>query len=209
MTGGMLNGAIRIRTDLGVPVLVLATETDEAFGNYDLARQADSRHFRLWDVAGASHADTYLGGAATQLGCTSPNDAPSHFVIAASLYALERWLRTGSPPASAPRMDVRMVNGAPVVQHDTLGLAEGGIQGPWVKVPVSSYSGVAEPGSPGFCVLFGTAQPFTTAQLANLYKTKADYLRAYTKATEEDIKVGYLLPQDRAAVLSFAQHVTF
>lgn len=208
-SAGMLNGAIRIRSDVGVPVLVLATETDEAFGNYYHARQPDSRDFRLWDIAGASHADTYLGGAAMQLGCTSPNDAPSHFVIAASMFALERWLHTGSPPPAAPRMDVQMVNGAPVVQHDTLGLASGGIEGPWVSVPVSSYSGVAEPGSPGFCVLFGTAHPFTAAQLTSLYKTKADYLKAYAKATDQDIKAGYLLPQDRAAVLSFAQKIQF
>ena len=61
-----------IRSDVDVPVLTVETETDLTFLEYFPARQEDSKHFRLWEVAGTAHADTYLlvSGAA-DLG-TSP-----------------------------------------------------------------------------------------------------------------------------------------
>ena len=39
---------------------MMITETDETFGRYYQARQPDTRFIRLWDVAGASHADSYI-----------------------------------------------------------------------------------------------------------------------------------------------------
>jgi Alpha/beta hydrolase domain len=211
LSGNMMSGGVKIRTDIGVPVLVLATETDEAFGHYYDARQPDSRYFRLWDIAGASHADVYLFGTAgaKALGCTSYNDAPSHFVIAASLPALSRWVETGTPPPSAPRLDVTVVNGAPEVRHDELGIGIGGIEGPWVRVPISASSGTPAPGSPGGCFLFGSTQPFAQAELASLYETKSAYLEKYANATDQAINDGYVLPGDRQAVLAYADQVRF
>src|SRR5262245_49752923 len=60
-------GAARIRGDIDVPVLTLETESDVTFLGYFQARQEDSENFRLWEVAGTSHADTYIG-------ITGPND---------------------------------------------------------------------------------------------------------------------------------------
>jgi hypothetical protein len=210
-SGGMLGGAVRIRPDIGVPVLMMNTETDESFGQYYRARQPDDRFVRLWDVAGASHADSYIveSSELRSLGCTSIDEAPSHFVFEAALSALNRWVQSGTPPASAPRMDVREVDGTPTVQDDSSGTAIGGIQGPWERVPVAAYSGKSPVGAPGFCVLFGTTHPFTAAQLHAMYGSRTRYLEAYAKATDEDIKAGYLLPADKAQVLAFAERVHF
>ena len=52
-----------IRTDTDVPVLVVQTEGDligATFGSA-AARQPDSKRFRLWEIAGTAHADTYSG----------------------------------------------------------------------------------------------------------------------------------------------------
>jgi hypothetical protein len=207
---GIFTGGIRIRTDVGVPVLLIITETDEALGHYFEARQPDTRFVRLWDVAGASHADTYAyGGAATTLGCSTVNEAPSHFVFEAALSAIDRWVRTGMPPPSAPRMDVQMVRGSPVVQRDRLGVVIGGIRGPWVAVPAAAYSGSAPPGFPVFCSLFGSTQAFSPQRLAALYGTRARYENLYAQATDRAIRVGYILPADRAAVLALAQRTRF
>jgi len=209
--GGPFGGAVRIRTDIGVPVLTMITETDESFGQYYRARQPDDRFIRLWDVAGASHADTYIVSSAEfrSLGCTSIDEAPSHFVFEAALSALNHWVQSGTPPPPAPRMDVQDVNGVPTVQDDGAGSAMGGIQGPWERVPVAAYSGKSPIGAPSFCVLFGTTRPFSGAQLRAMYGSRAHYLEAYTRATDEDIKAGYLLAADRAQVLSFAHQVHF
>jgi hypothetical protein len=209
--GGGLGGAVRIRTDIGVPVLMMITETDEGFGHYDAARQPDTRFIRLWDVAGASHADTFIVAPTElqSLGCTSIDEAPSHFIFEAAVSAINSWMSTGKPPPSAPRMDVEDVDGAPTVQTNSNGTAIGGIQGPWEKVPVAAYSGKAPPGSPGFCVLFGSTRAFSVAQLKALYGSKAAYLKAYAKATNYDVESGYILPVDRSQVLAFADHVQF
>jgi hypothetical protein len=143
------------------------------------------------------------------LGCTSLDQAPSHFIFEAALSAVNEWMRSGTPPPSAPRMDVQEVNGTPTVQFDSQGTAIGGIQGPWERVPVAAYSGKAPAGAPGFCVLFGTTHPFSPAQLDALYGSKSHYLEAYTKATNEDIKAGYILPADKAQVLAFAEQAQF
>lgn len=209
--GGSPSGPVRIRTDIGVPVLMMITETDETFGQYYNARQPDSRFIRLWDVAGASHADSYIVTPASlhSLGCTSVDEAPSHFVFEGALSAVDSWMRNGAPPPSAPRMDVEDVAGTPTVQDDGNGNAIGGIQGPWERVPVAAYTGKAPAGAPGFCVLFGSTAPFSVAQLQTLYGSKSAYLKAYTSATDEDIKAGYILPADKAHVLAFAEQVQF
>jgi hypothetical protein len=49
----------RIRHDARVPVLVLQSETDVILLGGGLADQPDSAHIRVWEMAGAAHADTY------------------------------------------------------------------------------------------------------------------------------------------------------
>lgn len=208
---GSFGGSVRIRTDIGVPVLMMITETDETFGGYYQARQPDTRFIRLWDVAGASHADSYIVTPTSlrSLGCTSVDEAPSHFIFEAALSAINSWMRTGNPPPSEPRMDVQVVDGSPAVQVDGNGNAIGGIQGPWEQVPVAAYSNMTPPGSAGFCVLFGSTHPFSPAQLKALYGSKQHYLELYTRATDKDITAGYILAADKAQVLAFAKQVQF
>ncbi len=57
----LLAGRDQIRDDARVPVVVVQSETD-VFGrlSYLPARQRDNEHFRLWEVAGAAHCDTYF-----------------------------------------------------------------------------------------------------------------------------------------------------
>ncbi|GII60144.1 hypothetical protein Skr01_02290 [Sphaerisporangium krabiense] len=54
---------VPFRDDLRVPVLALQTETDVVTLGYMAARQPDGERFRLWEVAGAAHNDTYIDAA--------------------------------------------------------------------------------------------------------------------------------------------------
>jgi Alpha/beta hydrolase domain len=127
-----MRGSVAIRTDIDVPVLMLETETDEAGPlAYFPARQPDTDRIRLWDVAGGAHADTWLVPAAGVgvLGCKGRiNEASTHYVIEAALHGIDTWIRAGTPPPPAPRMNVRMARGAPTIQRDALGIAKGGIR---------------------------------------------------------------------------------
>ena len=53
----------RIRQDARVPVLVLQSETDVILLGGGLAGQPDSERIRVWEMAGAAHADTYTVSA--------------------------------------------------------------------------------------------------------------------------------------------------
>jgi hypothetical protein len=208
-----LSGGIRIRDDIDVPVFLFETETDEAELRYFDARQPDTAHLRLWDVAGAAHADAYIVGGdpqvlSTVLGCKgSVNTAPTHYLVAAALDHLNTWVRTGTPPPTAPRLEVALVKGKPQVQRDAQGNAIGGVRTGANDVPVAALSGDAAVGTNTVCSLFGSTRPFDPATLARLYPTKAAYLAKFRAATDKAIANGYILPADRAAILSEAAQV--
>jgi hypothetical protein len=121
-------GSDRIRSDVRVPVLTVQSETDVIGLGSVGARQPDAERFRLWEIAGAAHADTYLLlASASDDGSLAPErlakllapatefygmktDAPvnagpqQHYVLQAALAHLERWAGGGAPPPEAPRL---------------------------------------------------------------------------------------------------------
>jgi len=216
-------GSTVIRADIDVPVLTLETETDLTLLDFFPARQEDSRHFRLWEVAGTAHYDTYgLGFGNTDVGtspaaaalvvtsdavggvihCGSPiNSGPMHYVANAAFNALIRWVRTGRAPRSAPRLDVSA--GPPIaINHDANGNALGGIRTPQVDVPIATFTGVQSGAL--ICELFGTTTPFSDATLASLYPTHKAFVSAYSKALKRATKAGWILKPDAKLIKKWA-----
>jgi hypothetical protein len=204
---------VKIRTDVDVPVLTLQTETDVAFFAYANARQDDTDRIRLWEVAGTSHADTYtLVTGMTDLGkdpsiadlvitttpggfftCPVPvNSGPLHFVLNAAISALNRWVRRGTPPPIAPRLDV---GPSLVIARDAHGNALGGIRTPQLDVPIAAYSGGGQSGGIA-CLLFGSTVPFDAATLHALYPTHHAFVAAFLRATMAARHAGFLLRPD-------------
>ena len=193
-----------LRDDLDVPVLTLQSETDVVgILDYLPARQPDTDSFRLWEVAGTAHADRFaLGSLSDQLGCpASINDGPQHLVAKAALRALDTWVRDGTAP---PESDRLAVEGAAYVR-DRDGIVQGGIRTPLVDVPVDALSGDSTPGGPLQCLLFGTTTPLPDARIAELYDDPAAYLRAFEESADAAIAAGFVLPEDREALLAYAQ----
>ena len=206
-----ISGAVRIRTDLPVPVFMFETETDLGpLLHYDPARQPDTDRIRTWEVAGTAHADAYLvGSAASFLDCRgSINEGPGHFVVSAALRALNRWVTDGTPPPTAPPLQLASTS-PPTVARDAHGNALGGVRTPAVDAPVAALSGDAPPGSSLLCALFGSTVPFDDTTLLALYHDRAAYLAAYSTALDAAIHHGYLLADDRAALLDQARAVAF
>jgi hypothetical protein len=207
IAGGKATPTAIIRTDTDVPVLDVQTEGDlTVLLNSLAARQPDSDRFRLWEVAGASHADAHsLGPFANSLNCAVPvNNAPTHIVVKAALHALDTWVRTGTQPPTAPRIEVSSGATAQVVR-DADGIARGGIRTPPVAVPVNVLSGSPGPNPSQICILFGSTTPLPVGRLAALYPSHGTYLQRYTAATDATINAGFALPADRAALLAYAQ----
>lgn len=217
----------RIRDDVRVPVLTLQSETDVAGLGGGLARSPDGERFRLWEVAGAAHADTYLiAGAARDTGALSASElaaalAPvaefqglstgalvnsgpqQHYVSQAALAALDRWARGGAPPAGAAPLELAEDGGA--FATDRHGIALGGVRTPWVDVPVAVLSGLREPGGPGFTFLLGTTRPFSAPQLRQLYPGGRDsYLEQFDSSLDQAVSQGFILAADAPEIRQLA-----
>ena len=202
-----LSGApTHFRTDLDEPVLVLQTEGDMvSVIGYFPARQPDTERVRTWEVAGAAHADAYLVGAgADAFGCATPvNKGPTHFVAKAALRHLDAWARGGKAAPEGARLQIDTA-GAPVLLRDQDGIALGGIRTPHVDVPVDKLSGESAPGGPIACLLFGSTTPLPADRIAARYASADAYLEAFTQAADATIRAGFMLAEDRAAVLADA-----
>ena len=223
--------AERIRSDVRVPVLTLQSETD-VFGLGSIAaRQPDSDRFRLWEIAGAAHADTYLLVASgaddgslhpsalakllaptdTMFGMKTNlpiNAGPQqHYVLQAALAHLDRWAGGGAPAPEAPRLEPG--DGSSLLALDELGIARGGLRSPWVDAPTAVLSGFGQSGTV-FAFLFGTTRPFDAAALARLYPGgRSDFLARFQHATDETLSRGFLLEADAAEIEGLAGATTW
>ena len=127
-----------------------------------------------------------------------------HLVAKAALHALTTWVATGKAPPNAARIDIPP-GATPQVRRDADGIALGGIRTPPVEVPAVVLSGVPGPKGSTICLLDGSTKPLPAARLAQLYPSRAAYLRRYRAAADATIKAGFVLPEDRAALLAFAR----
>jgi hypothetical protein len=208
MMSAMLTDPTVIRTDLATPVLVLETETDLFGLGYFWARQDDTTHIRVWEVAGTAHADRYMAAiVADAMDCGGPiNEGPHHFVAKAALRALDDWVRTGTPPPSTDRLEV---DDTPALRRDDDGIALGGIRTPQVDVPLATLSGDARSSASLMCLLFGSTTPLSPERVLERYGTKEAYFAEYEAATDATIAAGHLLAEDRDAVLADARPERF
>ena len=207
LAGGLGGTPAIFRTDLAAPVIDLQAESDvTGILNSVVVRQPDSDTFRLWEVAGTAHADVHLLGPtiADMLDCGAPiNNGPLHLVAKAALRGLDEWVRSGQAPPEAPRLDV--MSGDPIeIRRDADGIALGGIRTPPVDVPVAVLSGVPGPKPDLLCLLLGSTTPLPAERLAELYASRADYEQRYDAAADQVIEAGFVLPEDRDALLAFA-----
>jgi hypothetical protein len=215
-----LAGRDQIREDARVPVIVVQSETD-VFGSlqYLPARQPDSERFRLWEVAGGAHADTYFFSAspfdsgaltveelaaliAKSAGSGMPVEVPinsgpqMHYVLQRAFDALVHWMcDDGDAPPSAARL---AADGDGQMQRDEHGVARGGVRTPWVNAPVEVVSGI---GQPGFMMdLFGITRPFDDGELATLYRDRDEFVARFDAATRAAVDAGFLLAADAAEI---------
>jgi hypothetical protein len=206
---------VRIRDDGRAPVLIVQTEGDlQPPLAYRLARQADSERIRVWEMAGTAHADDYLIGAGAEffgIGWRI-NAGPQQYVVRAALRALCDWAASGTPPAAAPPIEFEPVESnpgePPVIARDEAGNALGGVRTPLVDVPVATLSGEGPPGKL-LSWLVGQTVPLPDDELVRRYGDHQGYLAAFTESLDATIRAGFVLPQDRAALLDQAAGIAF
>jgi hypothetical protein len=215
----------QIRDDLDTPVMVVQAEGDVLGANL-ATRQPDTDTFRLWELAGTSHADAYMfgvgpsddgdGQGAVQmfdymrnppdLGCTNlVNAGAHHWHMNAAIASLDRWVRGGPAPAIGDRLEVATTSPL-TLARDAQGNALGGVRSPQVDAPVATLDSVNS--GTGFCRLFGRTIPLTTEQLTALYPTHADFVEAWSDALDEAVAGGFILEADAPELLAAAEAST-
>ena len=219
-----LAGCVPIRDDVAAPVFVVQSETD-VLGRleYYAARQADSTRFRLWEVAGAAHCDSYfLLAAPLDSGALSVEDVAArvvaadrplglaterpvntgpqmHFVMHAALDHLVRWVHGEVPPPCADRLTVLDDGGRLAFELDEVGNVRGGVRTPWVDVPVATLSGLGQPGDLG--QLFGTTTVLDARTLAARYPGGiSEYAVQFDASTTATADAGFFLAADAAEI---------
>src|SRR3954469_25177990 len=171
----------------GVPIIRAMSQSDYLTGIRGRRPDSDdpADPYRHYEIAGMGHAspfelyysarpeDNIAAGVAPP--ATSCNEGPrsrfpTNVAFDAVMANLEAWVRNGTPPPhQAP---INVVNGAPVL--DQFGNVTGGYRTPYLDVPTSTWYGNSTGAS--FCFIAGHEVPFTAAQLAAMYPTKADYI---------------------------------
>lgn len=217
---------VHMRDDLDVPVMMVQTETDLFLLGAYPDMQEDSAHFRLWEVAGAAHADLYVAKTGSSdrgddpsiaavvevsapnpiISCGKPvNAGPQHFVVSAAIAALDNWVRNDVAPAYAQRLEVA---GNPLAfVKDSVGNVLGGIRTPYVDAPIATLSGDGQTGSI-LCSLFGTTQLLDSTQLAALYPDHATFTAQVNASVDSAVLKGFLLPPDGDLIKTWAQSST-
>lgn len=214
----LLVGGNGTRNDLAVKVFQLLSETDVYLAAITGAvKRNDDDHFRRWEAAGTSHSSQRLadgieplyardGIVAAPAVCNFPprSRIPYHFAHNAAYNHLALWVSAGIAPPSAPPIQF---SSPTVITRDADGNALGGIQLPQHAVPTALNSG--QNSGSGFCILYGTHQPFSDARLAELYRNHGAYVSQVTHSTADNLKAGYMVREDAIDTMTSAAQSAF
>jgi len=159
--------------------------------------------------AAGGRAGGPFGGAAAQPGpfngCSHPplSRIPSEYVQNALYDHMARWVKDGTPPPSAPPIEIVMENGKPSIDRDSFGNALGGIRLAEHAVATAVNSG--ENTGTGFCFLTGWHEDFDKARLSMLYASHTSYVSDVKVATEKNVKAGYIVRADATKTIASAE----
>ncbi|KLO40082.1 hypothetical protein ABW17_18040 [Mycobacterium nebraskense] len=190
----------------GIPVIEVQPQTDvEGFsfeefvnpGSASVRRDdgdAAGDRFRLYEIAGAPHA-------AKIPGCDGNGSSfPMSAFVRAALRNLFRWAEDGVAPPTAPRISLSVDDVVAESAVDRFGNAIGGVPSPFLDVPIARYEAHSTPGP--LCKLAGREVTLPYEVLAERYRDVQTYLAEFMISLDECIRAGFLLRDDRAALLN-------
>ena len=118
----------------------------------------------------------------------------------------------GTPPPTAPLLELSppgassspltLLHGS--LSRDVDNLALGGLRTPPVDEPTRQLSGAPYRDDELICLLFGSTRPMTKRRLSELYADRADFVRRYAAGVDAAVADGFVLPEDRKALLRYA-----
>jgi hypothetical protein len=212
-------GGGRIRDDQPVKVFKIMAETDMAARAAN--PQPNSSRFRQWEVAGSSHVDIpfelefakmvelengqpVFDPAPRQMSCDRPafSHVPFRHAMNAAFEHLSAWIVNDVPPPVAPPLQLVQATAPMIFARDEQGNVLGGIRLAAHAVPTATNTGMNT--GDAFCRLYGSHEPFDSAELRRRYPTQEVYLNAVRAVVEQNLVDGYILPADAEETLAQA-----
>jgi hypothetical protein len=142
------------------------------------------------------------------VGCGAPvNTGPSHWIVQAAMRRLNQWVRYGTLPAQAPRIQVTSFDPR-TYARDANGNVLGGIRTPHVDAPVAVVTDQGQSGTGLICRLSGATFPFDAAKLSSLYRDHDQFVNRWRAATSRAIAAGFLLAVDGRGLVAAASQST-
>src|SRR5499427_6506743 len=148
----------------------------------------------------------YGGAPGPYNGCNHPplSRVPSEYVQNAVYDHMARWVKDGTPPPTAPPIEIKNDGERLAIVRDSFFNALGGIRLAEHDVATAVNSG--ENTGSGFCFLTGWHEAFDKTRLAALYSSHAAYVSAVKATTEKNVKAGYILKADADKTIAAAEH---
>ena len=229
--GDLVLAGTRFRGDLPYPIFVVESETDIvgegiSQGGYAVARQPAADRLRVWEIAGAAHADLSVFAVANADTDNLPmakrtrlwkprrnlfwamidvpvNSAPQqYYMLITALRAMASWVAGSKPPAQGAPIRTISSTAGPLIARDARGGALGGIRSPWTDAPVMIHSGAPKLTQP-IGRLVGSSRPLSTEELTGLYpQGETEYLAAFETSLDEAIASGFLTPEHRPEIMA-------
>jgi len=155
--------------------------------------------------AAAGRGGPFGGAPGPYNGCARPplSRIPGEYVQNALYDHMARWVKDGTPPPSAPPIEIITENGKPVIDRDSFGNALGGIRLAEHAIATAVNSG--ENTGSGFCFLTGSHEDFDKARLSMLYSSHTSYVSDVRIQTDRNLKAGYILKADAAKTIANAE----
>jgi len=210
--------------EIDVPLIQMPT-MHEVSTNVTRRQDGDEpgKQFRLYEFAAIGHVDSRDNVRLLPNPCAKPlSTFLTQAYFSVTLHHLLRWVDEGIAPPRAQRilLDRDESNDGSSMALDAHGNPLGGIRSPYVDVPTAKYAPVntaAEPvianpseyvringlqGAQTMCRLSAYQEPFSAAQLRELYGSKREYLRKFEARLDELEREGWSLPVYRDTILA-------
>jgi hypothetical protein len=206
-----------------VPVIRIVAEGDvptTASGRQPDSDEPDSR-YRLFEVAGAPHADAYFYrhmptlddqvavgtdpfmaqwpfGYSCESQITLTESPMMRYIANAAFEHLDRWVRNQEPPPRAEPIAIDSTDAGVVVVRDEFGNAVGGARTPQLLVPSATYDPKSD--GPGACRNLLHTEEFDWARLESVHGSYSEYADALNEAAGRLERDRWLVPEDGAQI---------
>lgn len=209
------------------PYICINTESENRLAFWVGDFDQPNYKFRTYQIPASSHDSKYnlleyyaargetgkggLGDGAFQYEGVDgePLDNPYELVFNAAFHHLYAWVRSGVPAPHAPKIEVEITGPEnpdsfglwACNKPDAFGNAMGGIRTPGADLPVGVYRSSSRTADGSYQLMFGEVRPFSAERLAALYGSLTEYRARVAEKADEMIALGFLLPEDRAAMI--------